>query len=89
MRTRRSLTVNGVPVPILLMFAGIGIFGAFGDFKMLRAGALRGGPRLARHLWRMWWALWIAAASFFLGRARASRCSCRNRCSTLPFGRFR
>ncbi len=32
-------------------------------------GTLRGAPRLARHLWRMCFALYIAAASFFLGQA--------------------
>ena len=30
---------------------------------------LRGARRLARHLWRMCFALFIAAASFFLGQA--------------------
>jgi hypothetical protein len=43
------------------------MLGTVGDFRMIRAGGLRGASRLARHLWRMCWALWIAVASFFLG----------------------
>jgi nitrate/nitrite transporter NarK len=33
----------------------------------------RGGPRLARHLWRMCFALFIAAGSFFSIRARVAK----------------
>jgi peptidoglycan/LPS O-acetylase OafA/YrhL len=36
---------------------------------MIRAGGLRGASRLARHLWRMCFALFIAALSFFLGQS--------------------
>ena len=34
---------------------------AAGDLHVLRSGMPRGGPRLARHLWRMCFALFIAA----------------------------
>ena len=37
--------------------------------RVLRSGGVQGSARLVRHLWRMCWALWIAAASFFLGQA--------------------
>jgi hypothetical protein len=37
---------------------------------MIRAGGLRGPARIRRHLWRMCTALFIAAASFFLGPVR-------------------
>jgi hypothetical protein len=40
---------------------------------MIRAGGLRGGRRLARHLWRMCFALFIAAGSFFSIRARVAK----------------
>jgi uncharacterized membrane protein len=46
--------------------------GAIGDFKTMRAGVLRGAPRLSRHLWRMCMALFITAASFFSIRARVA-----------------
>jgi uncharacterized membrane protein len=37
---------------------------------MFGAGGIRGSARLRRHLWRMCTALFIAAASFFLGPVR-------------------
>ena len=52
--------VNG----ILLLLA------AAGDIRVLRFGALRGNRRLARHLWRMCFAMFMATGSFFLGQAR-------------------
>jgi hypothetical protein len=36
---------------------------------MLRAGGVHGVHRIARHLWRMTLAMFIATASFFLGQA--------------------
>jgi uncharacterized membrane protein len=41
--------------------------GAIGDWKMLRAGGIEGKPRIKRHLWRLCFAMWVAAASFFWG----------------------
>jgi hypothetical protein len=55
-----------------LVFATVMILAAVGDFRMLRSGGLRGGPRLARHLWRMCFALFIAAGSFFSLRERVA-----------------
>jgi hypothetical protein len=46
---------------------------AIGDLRILRSGMPRGGPRLARHLWRMCFALFIAAGSFFSIRERVAR----------------
>jgi hypothetical protein len=40
-----------------------------GDIRVLWSGALRGAARIARHLWRMCFALFIATGSFFLGQA--------------------
>jgi len=57
----------GIP---LLLFATVGILGALGDFKLLRSAPLRGAPRIVRHLWRMSFALFIAALSFFIGQAK-------------------
>lgn len=54
----------------LFVFAAIAALGVCGDLRMLRAGAPQGARRLARHLWRMTFALWIATASFFLGQAK-------------------
>jgi len=61
---------NGVPAFPFFMFGGIALFASVGDFRMLRSGALQGVARLRRHLWRMTFALFIAAMSFFLGQAK-------------------
>ena len=61
---------NGIPAFPLFLFAFVGLVGATGDFRVLRSGALRGTERLTRHLWRMTFALFIAAMSFFFGQAK-------------------
>src|SRR6266550_244213 len=43
---------------------------AAGDFRVLRTGPLTGTKRLARHLWRMCYAMFVATGSFFLGQAK-------------------
>jgi uncharacterized membrane protein len=64
---------NGVPSVMLFFFATIFILAAAGDLRVLRFGVPRGGPRLARHLWRMCFALFIAAGSFFSIRERVAK----------------
>jgi len=49
------------------------LLAAAGDVRITRFGMPRGGPRLARHLWRMCFALFIAAGSFFSIRARVAQ----------------
>ena len=61
---------NGFPAFPYLLFATFGLLGVAGDLRMLRSGALQGRPRLARHLWRMSMALFIAALSFSVQLAR-------------------
>jgi hypothetical protein len=41
-----------------------------GDVRVLRSGPPTGTRRLARHLWRMCYAMFVATGSFFLGQAR-------------------
>ena len=65
-----SGTRDGLPPFPFFMFGTIGLLAAIGDARMLRAGGIAGARRLTRHLWRMSWALWIAASSFFLGQAK-------------------
>jgi uncharacterized membrane protein len=60
----------GVPPFPFFLVATIGLVAATGDIRMLRSGALQGTRRLARHLWRMTFALFIATGSFFLGQAK-------------------
>jgi len=61
---------NGMPSFPFFLFGVVGILAGIGDVRMIRAGGLRGAPRIARHLWRMCFALFIAALSFFLGQAK-------------------
>ena len=58
----------GVPAGMVFFIATICLLAAFGDFRMIRTGALRGTRRLTRHLWRMCFGLFIATGSFFLGQ---------------------
>jgi hypothetical protein len=63
---------NGVPYQMLFFLASIMALSAIGDVRVLRSGPLRGSRRLARHLWRMCFALFIAAGSFFSIEARVA-----------------
>ena len=60
---------NGMPAFPFLMFGAVGTLAGVLDLRMLYKGRPRGAARLARHLWRMCFALFIAALSFFLGQA--------------------
>jgi len=61
---------NGIPAFPFFLFGVVGTLGAVNDLRMLRAGlAVKGAPRVTRHLWRMSFALFIAAMSFFFGQA--------------------
>jgi uncharacterized membrane protein len=53
-----------------LMFGLVGLLASIGDFQVIRSGVRKGPARLARHLWRMSFALFIAALSFFIGQAK-------------------
>jgi len=63
-------TRKGMPAFPFVMFGVAGLLASVGDVRMIRSGALTGAPRLARHLWRMCFALFIAAISFFIGQAQ-------------------
>jgi hypothetical protein len=72
-----GLSPGGVPFRTIgvmsFVLATVMILAAAGDVRILRFGMPRGGPRLARHLWRMCFALFIAAGSFFSIRERVAR----------------
>jgi hypothetical protein len=61
---------NGVPAFPFLMFGVVALLATAGDLRVMRSGVLQGASRLRRHLWRMTFALFIAAMSFFLGQAK-------------------
>jgi hypothetical protein len=62
-------TRKGMPAFPFFMFGVVGTLASVSDFRMMRAGRPQGASRLARHLWRMCFALFIAALSFFIGQA--------------------
>jgi len=64
---------NGVPFFMYFFLATIAILAAIGDVRIMRFGMPGGRPRLARHLWRMCFALFIAAGSFFSIRERVAK----------------
>jgi uncharacterized membrane protein len=65
--------LKGVPFVMFFFLATVMLLAAAGDARIMRFGAPRGGPRLARHLWRMCFALFIAAGSFFSVRERVAK----------------
>ena len=72
-----GLSSGGVPFRTIGMMsfilATVLTLAAAGDVRIMRSGMPRGGPRLARHLWRMCFAMFIAAGSFFSIRERVAR----------------
>lgn len=61
---------DGYASPFFFVFAGIAILLAALDLRVLARGGLSGAARIARHLWRMCFAFFFAAASFFLGQQK-------------------
>jgi hypothetical protein len=64
--------LNGVPFFMLFFIGGVMAMAAAGDVRLTWSGPSRGAPRLARHLWRMCFGLFIAAGSFFSIEARVA-----------------
>ena len=60
---------DGMPGFPFFLFGVVGTLAGVLDLRMMRAGGLSGAPRLVRHLWRMSFALFVAAMSFFIGQA--------------------
>src|SRR5271157_2074071 len=58
---------DGVPVGMIFFMGSVMLLAAAGDVRMLVRGGVLGAKRIARHLWRMCFGLFIAAGSFFLG----------------------
>jgi hypothetical protein len=59
----------GGSASIYYVFGAIALLAGSLDVRLLRTGAIAGANRLARHLWRMGFAMFVATGSFFLGQA--------------------
>lgn len=67
-KTGFELSSVGRPETIpMFIFGIVGLLAAAGDLRMIRSRGIQGPRRIARHLWRMCFAMWVAAASFFWG----------------------
>jgi hypothetical protein len=65
-----SGTMDGYRPVFYFVFAGIAAFLAALDLKVILTGGLSGVARIARHLWRMCFAFFFAAGSFFIGQQK-------------------
>ena len=61
-------TLDGQPRQAFYLFVLIGALALVGDLRQVLRGGVPGAQRIARHLWRMCVALFIAASSLFLGQ---------------------
>jgi len=70
LQARNSPTgkIDGESAQLFYAFMFFGGIAAASDLKVILRGGIAGAPRIARHLWRMCMALFIAAGSFFLGQ---------------------
>lgn len=66
-----SGTLDGQPWQAFVLFGVLVPLAAIGDLRLLLGRGVTGARRIARHLWRMCAALFIAAGSFFLGQPDA------------------
>ena len=58
----------GYPIGPYLFIGSVAVLATIGDVRMLMRGGISGTQRIARHLWRMCFAWFIASASIFLAR---------------------
>lgn len=65
-----SRSLDGIPAVVIFKFGIVALLATIGDVRMIVAGGTLGAGRIARHLWRMCFAMYIATASFFLGQAQ-------------------
>ena len=63
-----SGTVDGSPPQAFILFIIAGSFAAAGELNVILRRQISGVSRIARHLWRMCFSLFIAAGSLFLGQ---------------------
>ena len=59
---------HGYPPWPYFMLGSVAVFAIAGDIRMLVRGGIAGTQRIARHLWRMCFAFFVASASIFLAR---------------------
>jgi uncharacterized membrane protein len=68
---------GGFPAQAYFIFGSVALLFAAGDVRMLMRGGVSGARRIARHLGRMCFALFISTGSLFLGQQQVSPASLR------------
>ena len=61
-------TLDGQPRQAFYLFVILGALAVVGDLRLLLSRGIAGARRIARHVWRMCAALFIASGSLFLGQ---------------------
>jgi uncharacterized membrane protein len=61
--------LDGFPAAPHFIFGSVALIAAALDARMLFVSDVNGKHRIARHLWRMGFAMYIATSAFFLGQA--------------------
>lgn len=59
---------DGTSAALYVVFGGVALLASLLDVRMIVGGGVFGAARIARHLWRMCVALFIAVSSLFLGQ---------------------
>jgi uncharacterized membrane protein len=62
--------IEGIPYQPNFVIAGLAALAAACDIRVILGAGFAGPPRIARHLWRMLLALFVAAGSLFLGQPK-------------------
>jgi uncharacterized membrane protein len=65
-----AATKAASPPVAYFVFGTVALLAALGDLRILLAPRSHAAARMARHLWRMCFALFVATGSFFLGQPR-------------------
>ena len=65
-----AVTLAKAAAPFMYGFGGIAAFAVLLDATVIARRGLSGAQRIARHLWRMTFAMLIATTSFFIGQAK-------------------
>ena len=64
-----GFTADGQSTILYIIFGAMALLATLGDLQMMTQG-IQGARRIARHLWRMCIALFLAAISLFIGQAQ-------------------
>jgi hypothetical protein len=65
---KTGATEDGIPAFLYFAFGGVAALAAVADATVVLRRGVSGAQRIARHLWRMCFALLIGAIAFFIGQ---------------------